>query len=633
MKGKKDLAKLTKKTITDKNGITRTVWVKLDKDTKVDKPKKKKEEKIEKTKEKIDYQPIFDWMDKAQAGDTISFRSAINRLNDTDKLHEDASLAYLKAKGITPPKDKSKLALYQKLKGIAREEAQTLYEKGVVYVLTRGIQDRKGGVKAFIEKYGEEVESLLFSDAPAQNLVALQKIKEMTPTIQDFPKKVGTEYLASIIVNMKLPEINTKSKGNQPVDLLNAEISKINKGKIDKIVEEGLISEGVHLKELDSSVDSYLGTSDWKKQYKPSPQVKKEIEILKNKGLIEAIRYDIKQSPLSERDINSSFGKDFVSKINSDDPMEVYDAIEDMYNSIDTRVEAETIIGSKVLVQAIMDMKLPDKWKFKDSLEKSKNDTKKTQKSEKSSESTSPNKPYRSTPTEDLVTLAKDNGLSWKESSDPRINRMRVIMALKAESILPDSSQKTKTKKSKKDETKYQTKAKEKPKTEAKKSETKKSKYSSVEDLRRAINSKNNMDRLIDEGYKDYYKWDTGEDPDEDYDDDGWDDDENDDDDDGYYGNSYDNWIPPKMIQQEAEYIKDFGIVEAINVSIKEDNLDGEDIDYDDPAHGEQVIKDLKSDDPDKVLEALKYIKSTVDDLPFGSALMASVIENMKLPE
>lgn len=45
MKGKKDLAKLTKKTITDKNGITRTVWVKLDKDNKVDKLKKKVEEK------------------------------------------------------------------------------------------------------------------------------------------------------------------------------------------------------------------------------------------------------------------------------------------------------------------------------------------------------------------------------------------------------------------------------------------------------------------------------------------------------------------------------------------------------------------------------------------------------------
>lgn len=43
MKGKKDLAKLTKKTITDKNGITRTVWVKLDKDTKINKPKKKEE--------------------------------------------------------------------------------------------------------------------------------------------------------------------------------------------------------------------------------------------------------------------------------------------------------------------------------------------------------------------------------------------------------------------------------------------------------------------------------------------------------------------------------------------------------------------------------------------------------------
>ena len=244
----------------------------------------------------------------------------------------------------------------------------------------------------------------------------------------------------------------------------------------------------------------------------------------------------------------------------------------------------------------------------------------------------SPNKPYRSTPTEDLITMAKDNGLSWKESSDPRINRMRVIMALKAENITPDSSQKTKTKKSKKDETKKQTKAKEETKATTKKSEDKKSKYSSVKDLNRVIKSKNDMDRLIDEGYKDYYKWDTGEDPDEDYDED-YDEDDDDGDDDGYYGNLYDNWIPPKMIQQEAEYIKDFGIVEAINDSIKEDNLDGEDIDYDDPAHGEQVIEDLKSDDPDKVLEALKYIKSTVDDLPFGSALMASVIENMKLPE
>lgn len=65
--------------------------------------------------------------------------------------------------------------------------------------------------------------------------------------------------------------------------------------------------------------------------------------------------------------------------------------------------------------------------------------------------------------------------------------------------------------------------------------------------------------------------------------------------------------------------------------------MEGDDIDYDDPAHGEQVMEDLKSDDPDKVLEALKYIKSTVDtysmELPFGSAFMAKVVHAMKLPK
>ena len=52
MKGKKDLTKLVKKIITDKNGITRIVWVKP---TKTPKPKKKskgEDKKVSQTTER-----------------------------------------------------------------------------------------------------------------------------------------------------------------------------------------------------------------------------------------------------------------------------------------------------------------------------------------------------------------------------------------------------------------------------------------------------------------------------------------------------------------------------------------------------------------------------------------------------
>ena len=47
MYGKKDFSKLVKKTIVDKNGISRIVWVKRD-DKKTKKPKKAKKEKEDK---------------------------------------------------------------------------------------------------------------------------------------------------------------------------------------------------------------------------------------------------------------------------------------------------------------------------------------------------------------------------------------------------------------------------------------------------------------------------------------------------------------------------------------------------------------------------------------------------------
>ena len=49
---------------------------------------------------------------------------------------------------------------------------------------------------------------------------------------------------------------------------------------------------------------------------------------------------------------------------------------------------------------------------------------------------------WKGVPFETCVELANENGVTWEESSDPKINRMRLIMALKEAKVSPTKKEK-----------------------------------------------------------------------------------------------------------------------------------------------------------------------------------------------
>ena len=194
MKGRKDLAKLTKKTITDKNGNTRTVWVKMDKKTKVEKPKKK----VEKEETKVAshnfkrMEDLISFMSKKRFTGTAWGDPSLPENRD---IMLDAMAYAMKSEGKTVSKDPSDLYLDDEDAG---EEFETYMSDGILGVIRENLDDNETmDSESFDEKYGEGMYDKILSDNPNDVMSALQAIKKVTETDKKFT--LGTKFLEGLI--------------------------------------------------------------------------------------------------------------------------------------------------------------------------------------------------------------------------------------------------------------------------------------------------------------------------------------------------------------------------------------------------------------------------------------------------